>query len=552
MSGYIGPKTSDVPIGTISTKGTVSANSIVVGNATVNSTVFTGTANNSTYAFGKTEGNLNVNSAVYANGSYTNTFTVGTGTYFITNGYVGVGNSTPLHKLSVAGTGYYTGQVNVGTNVSISTTSFYISNGTIGTTIYNNGVVIGTGRTIPSGGGITLDGNQGINNDFVANNRTAGIGLGWGVVRVMPSSLADGIKIYGDDNQTTNYFTIESKNAGANTFSPVLSVISNGNVGIGTISPAAKLDVIGPTSVTSFTGTTKLGMVIRGSNSATDYSGIDFIGNSQTNPLARIAVLSTGGGSYLSFGTSVTYASGITNQAMTIDYNGNTGIGYTSPLSRLHVANEIRVGRVDSSQEGGEIKLCRASDDAAQYSIDVYGSGSSPALRMFDAQGGTVFLNASPTGVNYIKFNPTQAASGDANALDDYEEGTWTPSIDDGTYTYGYRSGYYVKIGKMVVIHFGFYLNSATPGTATASISGIPFTITNAGGYQEFAGRATGGGGFVTATLSTGAGLHLFGAGGTTLYVRNVATNGDSPVASNNVWQAGTFIKFQMWYLATA
>jgi hypothetical protein len=101
MSGYIGPKTADVPVGTISTKGTISGNNIVIGGATVNSTVFTGTANNSTYAFGKTEGNLNVNSAVYANGSYTNTFTVGNSNYFVANGNVGLSTATPNFKLDL-------------------------------------------------------------------------------------------------------------------------------------------------------------------------------------------------------------------------------------------------------------------------------------------------------------------------------------------------------------------------------------------------------------------------------------------------------------------
>jgi hypothetical protein len=102
-------------------------------------------------------------------------------------------------------------------------------------------------------------------------------------------------------------------------------IVSNasGNVGIGTSSPATKLDVSGPASVTSFTGTTKLGFTTRGSTGATDYSGIDFIGNNQVNPVARIAVLSEGGGSSLRFGTSNNYASGITNTAMAIAADGS-------------------------------------------------------------------------------------------------------------------------------------------------------------------------------------------------------------------------------------
>ena len=102
------------------------------------------------------------------------------------------------------------------------------------------------------------------------------------------------------------------------------------------------VDVTGTAGITSFTGTTKLGVVSRGSTAATDYSGYDFIGNSQANPIARIAALTTGGGSTLSFGTSNSYGSGITNTAMTIGATGNVGVGTSSPTLPLSVAGTGR------------------------------------------------------------------------------------------------------------------------------------------------------------------------------------------------------------------
>jgi hypothetical protein len=52
-------------------------------------------------------------------------------------------------------------------------------------------------------------------------------------------------------------------------------------------------------------------------------------------------------------------------------------------------------------------------------------------------------------GTGGIQFNGDTAA---ANALDDYEEGTWTPNLTGssggGAYTYGGRTGIYTKVGQ--------------------------------------------------------------------------------------------------------
>ena len=85
--------------------------------------------------------------------------------------------------------------------------------------------------------------------------------------------------------------------------------------------------------------------------------------------------------------------------------------------------------------------------------------------------------------VNGVQFPATQSASADANTLDDYEEGTWTPVLQGsstaGTYTYDTdrTNGRYVRIGKMVTV-FGVYRISTvtSAGTGDAKITGLPFT----------------------------------------------------------------------------
>ena len=92
-------------------------------------------------------------------------------------------------------------------------------------------------------------------------------------------------------------------------------------------------------------------------------------------------------------------------------------------------------------------------------------------------------VSQSGTG---ITFPATQSASSDANTLDDYEEGTWTPSFfgttTQGTPTQTQQKGFYTKVGRSVSI-MG-YINMTNKGgmAGNLQISGLPFTTLNASG----------------------------------------------------------------------
>lgn len=82
-----------------------------------------------------------------------------------------------------------------------------------------------------------------------------------------------------------------------------------------------------------------------------------------------------------------------------------------------------------------------------------------------------------------LKFPASQQASSDANTLDDYEEGTWTPVITfttngDLSVTYSAQAGGYVKIGKTVTIWMLISTSAFTHTTASGEmrITGLPFT----------------------------------------------------------------------------
>jgi hypothetical protein len=85
---------------------------------------------------------------------------------------------------------------------------------------------------------------------------------------------------------------------------------------------------------------------------------------------------------------------------------------------------------------------------------------------------------SSSAGIG-IAFPATQTASSDANTLDDYEEGTWTPTItsSSGTITSYTSTGFYVKIGKQVTVWCNVKVTNVGTGTGSVSISSMPFTV---------------------------------------------------------------------------
>jgi hypothetical protein len=80
-----------------------------------------------------------------------------------------------------------------------------------------------------------------------------------------------------------------------------------------------------------------------------------------------------------------------------------------------------------------------------------------------------------------VQFPATQVASGDANCLDDYEEGTWTPQAWQGSTqitTPNTASGRYIKIGNVIWIGMYFYKASGAPSASGQwQIRGLPFNV---------------------------------------------------------------------------
>ena len=108
------------------------------------------------------------------------------------------------------------------------------------------------------------------------------------------------------------------------------------------------------------------------------------------------------------------------------------------------------------------------------------------------ATSGTVALTASPTFTGQatiptinltggqITFPATAVPSANANTLDDYEEGTWTPTGFPGGYTSSSVSGRYTKIGRMVHVTCNLTFSAVNAGNnSSCTFTGLPFAPAN-------------------------------------------------------------------------
>ena len=87
----------------------------------------------------------------------------------------------------------------------------------------------------------------------------------------------------------------------------------------------------------------------------------------------------------------------------------------------------------------------------------------------------------STSGAGYT-FPATQSPSSDANTLDDYEEGNWTPTAigttTAGTGTYSTQNGRYTKVGRLVSLQADLSWSAHT-GTGNIVVGPLPFVNNN-------------------------------------------------------------------------
>jgi len=167
------------------------------------------------------------------------------------------------------------------------------------------------------------------------------------------------------------------------------------------------------------------------------------------------------------------YGAYIRNTGVKGTMTNRFGLGIASMAGAGTLAAGINIGELYGTQTNKHGIIIGAISGAStnNYGISIGNvSGATNNYAIYTGTGDVRLGGKIDLVSGQIKFPATASASADANTLDDYEEGTFTP-LDSDDNTIG--SGSYVKIGRIVFI----YILITTNSVSTQSIKGLPFTV---------------------------------------------------------------------------
>lgn len=222
-------------------------------------------------------------------------------------------------------------------------------------------------------------------------------------------------------------------------------------------------------------------------------------GSTGVNDYANGAAYYNGANTY--YGCVIQYNKG---HGFYVDYSQNNYISCSVEKNDLYGYNLITTHATTiiggySERNHENWATDGASDGSTDYSLNctaattgvkLYG-GRHAAVNGTLTGGGNVFDIAYP-GTQGMRFDgttfsvngqyafpATQNASSNANTLDDYEEGSWTPAITFGGgatgMTFSDQEGTYTKIGRHVFCRGSIQMSSKGTSTGVARMTGLPF-----------------------------------------------------------------------------
>jgi len=279
-----------------------------------------------------------------------------------------------------------------------------------------------------------------------------------------------------------------------------MRLTSDGKVGIAVASPTSPLSIegTGTTTLNSSSKWLSIGAGSAASYTANNIYGIGFGYTNSGNPESasfigyKVTDGSASGKGRLVFATrDSTTGSDAPTERMTILSDGNLLVGGTSQSgtanrAAVFSANKFGLSIIDTTAQaagvGGALNLggnYRSAGDAQAFArVEAVKENATDANYAYGmafsvtANGGTFAEKARILSSGGITFNGDTAA---ANALDDYEEGTFTPALGSGSASYSEQLGSYTKIGNVVFINVSLTWTGG-PTSGNLVIGTLPFT----------------------------------------------------------------------------